>query len=132
MQPQWTERAMEMALRYILNLSPNTAPTTLYLSLWVTTADPSGSGTEVADPSYARQALTWDSSGTTTFSCTTAGSPTFNFTNAGSFVGVRLMDASSGGNTMFWQDFDSVYNYDAGASVPVLAAAMQVGLVNQT
>jgi hypothetical protein len=132
MLPQWTAYAQEMALRYVLNLSPAAAPVQLYMALFSTTADPAtGLANELTDPSYHRQHVHFNTSGTTLFSCDTSGAPTFNFSAAGTFVGLRLMDTTSGaGNTLFWQDLDTEYDYTAGSTVPVLTNAIQVGLVN--
>lgn len=128
--PVWTTYVQEMALRYVLNLSPNPAPTEFYFALYTGTADPAGSYHEVSDPSYARAQIFWDDSGDVMFSMAATGSPSFSFTNAGSFIGIRIMDSAFGGDTLWWQDLDTNYEYDAGASVPLLETAIMIGLSN--
>lgn len=133
-QPLWTPYAQEMALRYVLGLSPNTAPGAYYFALFSVSADPvNGLLYELSGGGYARQRVYWNAGSPLdiTYHLASTGTPTFNFSAAGSFSGVRIMDSSTGaGNTLWWQDLDTEYDFDAGASVPILTSAIQVGLIN--
>jgi hypothetical protein len=56
---------LEQALAaHVLTGTPYTAPETIYLALYTTDVDESGSGTEVSGGSYAAQVLTMVSTGT--------------------------------------------------------------------
>jgi hypothetical protein len=87
-----------------------TAPSTLYAALYTAAPSDSGGGTEVSGGSYARVAVT---NNTTNFPAATGTSPTtknngttITFATAtadwGTVVAMAIYDASSGGNEIAW------------------------------
>ena len=87
---------------HVLRNSAFTSPTTIYVALFTVAPDETGGGTEVTGGSYARQTSTFtapapDSTSNTadvTFPVATA--------NWGTIVAFALMDASSGGNMLYF------------------------------
>lgn len=123
-----------------------TAPSTLYIALQTTTCTDSSAGTEVSGGSYARVAITsnttnWASTGgattTTNPSAGTGGttsnnaaivfpSPTANW---GTIVSMSVTDASSSGNTLYCVALTTnktVNNGDAAPQFNISAFTLQI------
>lgn len=86
-------------LDHVFGGTSYTAPSTLYLALY--TADPSdtGGGTECSGGSYARQTVTFTTSGDTTSNSAAVEFPTAT-ADWGTVVAVGVFDASTAGNLM--------------------------------
>lgn len=104
------ENALIKALFRGVTYSP---PATVYLALYTTAAGETLTGAvEVTGGSYARKALTTSPTGSSSFTDPGTGNSTSNtaaqtFTTAtnpgwGTVVGVGLLDASSGGNLLWY------------------------------
>ena len=89
---------LNVALRNV----PYTSPATVYVSLYTVAPGVGGGGTEVAGGSYARQTATFSvpSNG----QCSNTVDITFPVASAtwGTIVSFALMDASSGGNMLYF------------------------------
>lgn len=94
-------------LNQIFNGASAPAPGTLYVALYTATPSASGGGTEVSGGSYARVAVT---ANTTNFPTSSAeqiqNGTTIDFGTAsadwGTIVAGAVWDASSGGNLLYW------------------------------
>jgi len=95
-----------------LNLGTATLPTTLHVGLYTVSEDATGSaGTEVSGNGYARKSISASSfsdNGTGTFSLNTD----LEFTAAsggawGTIVGMAILDASTSGNVLFFDDLSA-------------------------
>jgi len=99
-------------LDHVLGASVYSAPATVYVALYTTAPTDAGGGTEVSGGSYARVAVTnnatnWPaasggskSNGTDIIFPTASGS-------WGTVAAFAILDASSGGNFMYWADLDT-------------------------
>lgn len=76
-----------------------TAPSTLYLALFTTATADDGTGTEVTGGSYARQTITFTTSGDTTSNNAAVEFPTAT-ANWGTVTHAAIYDAVSGGNML--------------------------------
>jgi hypothetical protein len=114
-----------------------TAPVTLYLALFTVAPTDAGGGTEVTGGSYARKAVT---NNTTNFPAVTGTSTKLSvlhvaqsFTTAsaswGTVVAYAWFDASSGGNMLAWADVTVPQTVDNGATVTVAVDAISVSMV---
>ena len=99
-------------LDLILGNVSYTIPTTLYFALFTVAPSDSGGGTEVTGGSYARVAVT---NNTTNFPAASGGSkgngtaitwPTAT-ASWGTVLAVGVFDAASGGNLLFWTTISS-------------------------
>lgn len=97
-------------LDHILGNTAYSAPATVYLALFTVAPSDSGGGTEVTGGSYARKAVT---NNTTNFPNASGGSKAVpgvdtDFVTAtanwGTVVAFGIFDASSGGNLLYWAD----------------------------
>ena len=97
-------------LDHILGNTAYTAPATIYFALYTVAPSDSGGGTEVTGGSYARKAVT---NNTTNFPNASGGSKSvpgaaFDFVTAtanwGTVVAFSMMDASTAGNFLYWAD----------------------------
>lgn len=94
-------------LNFLLGGATFTVPGTLYLALFTVTPSGSGGGTEVSGGSYGRVAITNNTTSWPTTSTQTkqnANAVTFAQASAnwGTIVAAALMDASTGGNIIYW------------------------------
>lgn len=96
-------------LNYIFNGGSFTAPTNVYIALYTVAPTDAGGGTEVSGGSYARAAIACNTSEfptTTTGIITNANDIAYPQASAnwGSIVAFAIMDASSGGNQLYWNN----------------------------
>lgn len=107
------------------------APTTLYVALYTAAPTDAGGGTEVTGGSYARVAVTcnttnWGAPGT---NGTTSNSNAITFPTAtanwGNVVAVAFFDAASGGNMLIWLTQTSTA-VNSGQTASFAAGALSV------
>lgn len=114
----------------ILNQNFNGAawspPATIYVSLHTATLTPAGTGTEASGGSYARQAITCDTTNfptTTTREIKNAGVVTFPTAAApwGTVIYFGIWDALSGGNLLWYGEVDPSKTIGIGdaLSIPI-------------
>lgn len=118
-------------INHIFRGTSFTAPTTLYVSLYTAAPTDAGGGTEVTGGSYARVAVTcnttnWSAPGTPG---STSNSLTITFPTAtaswGNVVAVGFHDASTGGNLLIWLTHASTA-VASGATASFAASALSV------
>lgn len=117
-----------------------TAPTTVYVALFTAAPSDTGGGTEVTGGSYARVAVTCN---TTNWAATNAAGSTANpssgtsgttsnnnavtfpvpTANWGTITHVAVFDASSGGNMLFWGALTTSKTVNNGDAAPSFASA---------
>jgi len=92
----------DKVLDHVFGGSAYTAPTTLYVGLFTSTASDSAAGTEISGNSYARQSAAFTVSGTSP--STAASSANIEFPAAtgswGTITYAGIFDASSSGNML--------------------------------
>lgn len=100
-------------LDHVFGAAAYTAPATLYAAAYTSTPSDSGGGTEVSGTNYSRVAIT---NNATNFPAASGGAKSngtaITFPTAGGSWGtvtaIGLLDASSGGNLIAWDDFTGV------------------------
>lgn len=118
-------------LAHVLGNTAYTAPATLYVSLFTVTPSDAGGGTEVTGGSYARVAVT---NNTTNFPAPTGTSPTTSANgtaitfpaptaNWGTVVAFGIHDAASAGNLLYWGALTTSKTINNGDAAPSFAAS---------
>ncbi len=109
--------------------SAYTAPDPLYVALYTTANSDSTPGTEVTGGNYGRISIAkgtgWTSSGNATEN---AADITFTEATAswGTVVAFGLMDASSGGNMLYWGDLTASKVIDNGDTAKIPAGDLDI------
>jgi len=93
-------------LDHVFGGTAYTAPSTLYLALFTTDSSESATGTEVSGGGYARQTVTFTTSGATTSNDADVEFPTAT-ASYGTVVAVAVMDALTGGNMLAYAGLSS-------------------------
>lgn len=112
---KWTTYSAGNALQFITNTGAPSAPTSFWLALSATTADPAESWTELAIANYARQQVTFVYGGDVY--ATSSNEQQFMNLGAGSFLGVRIYDADTAGNAYWWGDMSSTQAFSSGHNI---------------
>lgn len=124
---------------WLLRGQAYTPPTTVYVGLVTVADNDAAGGTEVTGGSYARVAVTsslanWagtQGAGTTVASTGTTGTTSNNAAitfpaptaNWGTIVGMRVFDAASGGNELFYAALTTNKTVNSSDPAPSFAAA---------
>lgn len=113
-----------------LNGTTYTAPTTVYVSLWLSNPNDDGSGIEVSGGSYARAVVTFDTAtGTTGLVATDADVTFVTATSAWGNVGwIGINDALSGGNLLYHTALDTAKTIDSGDIFKITTGNLTVEL----
>ncbi len=108
------------------------APSTLYVALYTAAPTDAGGGTEVSGGSYARVAVTcnttnWAAPGATNGTTSNSNAITFPAATAnwGSIVAVGIFDAASGGNLLIWLTQSSIA-VNSGQTASFASGALSV------
>lgn len=123
-------------LNHLFGATSYTPPGTLYVALFTAAPSDSGGGTEVTGGSYARVAVT---NNTTNFPNATGTSPTSKSNgttitfptataNWGTVVAFGIFDASSGGNLICWADLNANKTINNGDTASFAASALTITL----
>lgn len=104
-------------LNHVLRNQSMTSPTTVYLALYTSDPTDADTGTEVSGGGYARQVITFgapsngvtSNSATVLFPVATA--------NWGTITHFGIRDASTGGNLLFYGQFDTAKTIQTGDQV---------------
>ena len=126
----------QKVLNHVFGATAYSAPGTLYFALFTAAPSDSGGGTEVTGGSYARVALT---NNTTNFPNATGTSPTSKTNGAtvtfptasanwGTVVAFGIFDASSGGNLICWADLTANKTVNNGDTASFAASALTITL----
>lgn len=127
----------QKVLNHVFGATAYSAPGTLYFALFTTAPSDSGGGTEVTGGSYARVALT---NNTTNFPNATGTSPTSKSNgttitfpaasaNWGTVVAFGIFDASSGGNLICWADLTANKTINNGDTASFAVGALTITLI---
>jgi len=113
-----------------LNGTTYTAPTTVYVSLWLSNPNDDGSGIEVSGGSYARAVVTFDTATGTTGLVATDADVTFTTATAawGTVGWIGINDALSGGNLLYHTALDAAKTIDAGDIFKITTGNLTVEL----
>jgi hypothetical protein len=106
-------------------------PATVYLALFTSAPTDAGGGTEVSGGSYARKAVTNNS---TNFPAASGGVKSLNVTTTfvtptgswGTVTHFAIMDASTAGNMMDWNALNTPQTISSGNTVSFAAGALTV------
>lgn len=119
-------------INHIFRGTTFTAPTTLYIALYTAAPTDAGGGTEVTGGSYARVAVTCNTSNWAATSGTnglTSNSNAITFPTAtanwGNVVAIGIFDAASGGNLLIWLTQSSIA-VNSGQTASFAAGALSV------
>jgi len=100
-------------LDHVFGGTAYTAPSTLYLALFTTDSSESATGTEVSGGGYARQTVTFTTSGATTSNDADVEFPTAT-ASYGTVVAVAVMDALTGGNMLAYAGLSTDKTIETG------------------
>lgn len=123
-------------LDHVFGATAYTAPATMYYAAFTAAPSDSGGGTECTGGSYARKAMT---NNTTNFPNASGTSPTTKTNGAdvafvqataawGTVVAIGLFDASSGGNLIAWADLASSKVIDVDDTLTIPASSLTITL----
>ena len=123
-------------LDHVWGATSYSAPGTLYVALFTAAPSDSGGGTEVSGGSYARVAVT---NNTTNWPNATGTSPTSKANgtvitfptataNWGTVVAFGIFDASSGGNLLVWADLNTNRTVNSGDTASFAVSALTITL----
>lgn len=111
---QMSDYLEQSVINHIFRGTTFSTPTTLYVALYTSAPTDAGGGTEVSGGSYARVAVTCNTTNWSapTSAGTTSNSNAITFPQAtaswGNIVAVGFFDASTGGNLLIWLTQTSV------------------------
>lgn len=123
-------------LNHVFGATSYSAPGTLYVALFTAAPSDSGGGTEVTGGSYARVAVTNNTtnfpnaSGTSPTSKSNGTTITFPTASAswGTVVAFGIFDASSSGNLICWADLTANKTIASGDTASFAASALAITL----
>ena len=98
------------------------AAPTLYLALFTTSGDPSGTTTELAVANYTRQPIPFYAVSADVLSNTS--DIVFFALGAGSFLGAQIRDVASGGTPWCWVDQASSFTIPAATDLTFAAGTL--------
>lgn len=119
-------------LDHVLGNTAYTPATTLYLGLFTSDGglenNTAGSQTEISGGSYARKAVTFNAA--SAGSADTAATVTFDAATAnwGTITHVAVMDASTGGNVLFYGAVTTSKTIESGDTFQVSAGNLTISL----
>jgi len=114
-------------LDHVFGGTAYTAPTTLYVALFTTDNTDSGGGTEVSGGAYARQTVTFTTSGATTSNDSDIEFPTAT-ANYGTVIAVAVMDALTGGNQLAYAGLTTDKTIETGDVFRIPAGDLDITL----
>lgn len=123
-------------LNHVFGATAYSSPGTLYIALFTAAPSDSGGGTEVTGGSYARVAVTNNTtnfpnaSGTNPTSKANGTTITFPTASAswGTVVAFGIFDASSGGNLIAWADLTANKTIGSGDTASFAASSLTITL----
>ena len=123
-------------LNHVFGATSYSPPGTLYIALFTAAPSDSGGGTEVSGGSYARVAVTNNTtnfpnaSGTSPTSKSNGTTITFPTASAswGTVVAFGIFDASSGGNLIAWADLTSNKTIGSGDTASFAVSSLAITL----
>lgn len=117
-------------LDHVFGGTSYTAPTTLYVALFTAAPSDSGGGTEVSTSgtAYARQTITFTTSGGTTSNTSAVEYSTAIGSGFGTVVSMGIFDASTSGNLLAYGNLTVSKSVSAGDVFRFNASAIDITL----
>lgn len=103
----FTDYTEDAVLDHLFRNVALTSPTNVYLALFTSAPSDAGGGVEVTGAGYARQSITFGAASGGSISNTGAVSFTAVGGDFGTVTHVAIMDASTAGNMLAWDDITS-------------------------
>lgn len=127
---KWTLAPVQDMFKWYLSLATPTRPSNWYLGLSSTTANPTGTWTELTVTNYSRKLITWTYATDGSISASNNADISFLALGAGTVLGQGIWTAITGGTLLAWSDlstaitFSAGYNLTYGANKLVLSMAI--------
>jgi len=116
-------------LKHAFTNTSYTSPSSLYVALYTAAPTDAGGGTELSGSGYAREAVSFSVSGTTTLATNSAAVEFDAATGSwGTIVAVGIFDASTSGNFMAWADLTTSKTIDTGDIFRIPAGDLDITL----
>ena len=117
-------------LDHVFGGTAYTAPTTLYVALFTAAPTDTGGGTEVSTSgtAYARQTITFTTSGGTTSNTSAVEYSTATGSGFGTVVAMGIFDASTSGNLLAYGTLTTSKSVSAGDVFRFNASAIDITL----
>jgi len=117
-------------LDHVFGGTSYTAPTTLYVALYTAAPTDTGGGTEVSTSgtAYARQTITFTTSGGTTSNTSAVEYATATGSGFGTVVAMGIFDASTSGNLLAYGTLTTSKSVSAGDVFRFNASAIDITL----
>ena len=117
-------------LDHVFGGTSYTAPTTLYVALYTAAPTDAGGGTEVSTSgtAYARQTITFTTSGGTTSNTSAVEYSTATGSGFGTVVAMGIFDASTSGNLLAYGTLTTSKSVSAGDVFRFNASAIDITL----
>jgi len=117
-------------LDHVFGGTSYTAPTTLYVALYTAAPTDTGGGTEVSTSgtAYARQTITFTTSGGTTSNTSAVEYSTATGSGFGTVVAMGIFDASTSGNLLAYGTLTTSKSVSAGDVFRFNASAIDITL----
>lgn len=101
---------------------------TVYIGLFTTAPTDAGGGTEVSGNAYARRSIAFDAAvNGVTQNTSTISFPTATPGNWGTIVAAGIFDALTGGNLLYWFDFDTPQFAEANFTFRLAVGSVVIG-----
>lgn len=116
-------------LKHVFTNTSYTSPSSLYVALYTTAPSDAGGGTELTGDGYARKAVSFSVSGTTTLATNSAAVEFDAATGSwGTIVAVGVFDASTSGNLLAWSDLATSKTISTGDILRIPSGELDITL----
>jgi hypothetical protein len=116
-------------LKHVFTNTAYTSPTSLYVALYTAAPTDAGGGTELSGSGYARKAVSFTVSGTTTLATNSAAVEFDAATGSwGTIVAVAIYDALTSGNFLAWSDLTASKTISTGDILRIPAGDLDITL----
>jgi hypothetical protein len=116
-------------LKHVFTNTAYTSPTSLYVALYTAAPTDAGGGTELSGSGYARKAVSFTVSGTTTLATNSAAVEFDAATGSwGTIVAIAIYDALTSGNFLAWSDLTASKTISTGDILRIPAGDLDITL----
>ena len=116
-------------LKHTFTNTAFTSPSSLYVGLYTTAPSDAGGGTELSGSGYARKAVSFTVSGTTTLATNSAAVEFDAATGSwGTIVAVGVFDALTSGNLLAWSDLATSKTISTGDILRIPSGELDITL----
>ena len=113
-------------LDHVLRNTAYTSPTTVYMALFTAAPGEAGGGTEISGGGYARQAITFGAASAGAISNSADVTFPVSTSNHGSITHFAILDASTGGNMLYFGALGTAKNYDIDDQIKFTAGDIDI------